>query len=183
MFYILLFLFSVSVMGIAIYKMIKEKQIKISTIVKIIIPITVFILCIIDLFALCVGGINKIVDFKKITGYSHNPISYSLAVMVDHDGEIYLASGMLKANFLPKGEVYKNIRVTYLPCTRTVIKLEQRPEDSYYIPIDDTARKSNDGYRELYDFSRDTLPFTIAMIGIYLIILLIVRIIRSRKNE
>jgi hypothetical protein len=181
MLHIFLFLFSASVVGMAVFNIIKEKKFTKSAIVKIIISVMLLVSCLVDIFILGLGGINKLTDLKKILGYSHNPRSYILSVMVDNDGKLYIASDLLKNNF--KGEVYENIRVTYLPCTRMVIKLEQKPEDSHNIPLVDPAVISDDGYRELYDFSRDTLPFTIATIGIFLVILLIVRIIRSRKND
>ena len=183
--YVFLFLSSAYVVSMTIFGVIKNKQKK-SVIAKLIISSIILVFCIVDLFYLCFGGISKLTDMEINIGLSRNPRAYTIAVVTDYDEKIYFASGIRKTYFLPEGKVYNNVRITYLPCTRTIIKLEQKPKDSYYLPFgsnNTTIIKSADGYLELYEYSKDTLPFTIAIIGIYLIILLIAKIIRSRKNK
>ena len=178
--YVFLFLSSAYVVSMTIFVVIKNKYKK-SAIAKLIISSIILVFCIVDLFYLCFGGISKLTDMNIITGLTRNPRAYTFAVIADHDDRIYFASGMRKTNFYTKDNMYVNMRITYLPCTRMIIKLEQRPEDSYY--VFDATTVSADGYLELYEYSKDTLPFTIASMGLFFIVVLIILIIRTRKNE
>ncbi len=73
---------------------------------------------------------------------------------------------MPKTSFLSRNAINNNVRITYLPCTRKVIKLEVKIS-----PIDlfDFGNMSSDGYLEVYNYSKDTLPAIIAVIGLLLI--------------
>ena len=182
--FIFLFLMSTFLIVVVIYNVTKDKIIKKNTIAEFIIPLIILLFCIVDMFFWCSGGICKITDLERIFSLSRNPSTYTFTLLSDDDGKIYFASQLCKANFFSKGEAYKSIRVTYLPCTRTIIKLEQRPEDSYSIPIIDTSHISDDGYRELYEYSKDTLPVSIFANGVVLIVVLIVKIrIESRRRD
>jgi hypothetical protein len=121
---------------------------------------------IIDLSYYSSGGICKVTDLKITSSYSRHSQTYTIVAITDTDGKIYLASGMPKTSFLSRNAINNNVRITYLPCTRKVIKLEVKIS-----PIDlfDFGNMSSDGYLEVYNYSKDTLPAIIAVIGLLLI--------------
>jgi hypothetical protein len=183
--FLFLFLMFAFAVVAGIYNMNVDKRVTKTAVIKIVIPSIFSILFIIDMFFLFSGGINKMTDLDLIVGLSKNPRAYTQAILKDNDGKIYYASGLVKGNFLPYSIGFSNLRVTYLPCTRIIIKIEQRPEDGYFVPYgpNGTVRTSADGYCELYEYSRDTLPFSIAAIGAILILVLILKIIQSKRNS
>ncbi len=133
--------------------------------------------CTIDLFFFFSGGISKLTDITITDAHSKYTYIYSIAVLKDRDGQIYIASGIPK--FQRENRVCINTRIAYLPCTRKVIKIEVKLDsDKLYYYVD----MSPDGYVQVYDYSKDTLPVTIAFVGLSLIILLI-WLIRMSSNK
>ena len=174
--YLWVFFVSAFFVSNAAYKIIKGKY-KVSAILMMI-PSILLILCIIDMAFLCTGGIPKLTDLEKKYYIPTGRIS-SAAGLTDSDGMIYFTPDWAVKDYLHKGVVYNNMRITYLPCTRTIIKLEQKNIPSNAAD----ATINTDVYSKIYEYSKDSLPSEIASIGVFLVVVLIVKIIRSRKNE
>jgi hypothetical protein len=60
---------SAFIVGAAIYNIIKDKELKKSTIAKLIVRLLILLLCIVDMFFWCSGGISKLTEIEKLYGF------------------------------------------------------------------------------------------------------------------
>ena len=115
-----------------------------------------------DMPPLFSDGIKKETEIKVAFGFGKR--GYINAVLQDQDGSFYWVGNFEKPGqepvvFQPQGDTFSNIRLTYLPFTKSVVKVEHRLDIETALLImrsDKRYEKFNsDGYYEIYDYSYD----------------------------